>query len=350
MKFSREFLTGILVVVAIAVLYLGVSYLKGINVFSKQQRFFAVYDNVAGLVSSNPVVLNGYKIGIVKGVQLSNKGDGRIVVEVVIDDANLKVPEDTKLEIYDADLFGSKAIQIVLGQSTVLAPNKDTLVSGVQLGLTESLKQEIEPLKKKSTELFASLDSIMGSLNNALKSAEGKQDIGTIFSSLKSTLSNLEATTFKVNGILDANAGNLQSMLTNVNSIATNLKDNNARITNAVTNFNAISDTLAKVQLAQTMKKVDNALAGFTTMLEKINSGQGSLGQMIQTDSLHRELVSASHSLDLLLNDMQTNPKRYVHFSVFGKKDTGEMSKRELEQLKEEIDRALQEKATEQKN
>lgn len=346
MKFSREFLTGILVVVAIAVLYLGVSYLKGINVFSKQQRFYAIYDNVAGLVSSNPVVLNGYKIGIVKSVQLSEKGDGKIMVEVVIDDANLKVPEDTKLEIYDADLFGSKAIQIVLGQSPNIAPNKSILASGVQLGLTESLKQEIEPLKKKSSELFASLDSILGSLNHALEAGEGKMDIGSIFSSLKNTLTNLESTTTKVNGMLDANAGNLQSMLANANAISANLKDNNDRITNAVTNFSAISDTLAKVQFAQTMKKVDNALAGFTSMLEKINGGQGSLGQLVQTDSLHRELVSASHSLDLLLNDMQTNPKRYVHFSVFGKKDTGEMSKRELEQLREEIDKVLQEKAS----
>lgn len=343
MKFSREFLTGLLVVVAIAVLYLGVNYLKGVNVLSKQQRYYALYDNVAGLVSSNPVVLNGYKVGIVKKVGLNENGDGSIVVEVVIDDANLKVPDDTKLEIYDADLFGNKAVQIVLGKSPSLAENKDTLASSVQLGLTESLKQEIEPLKKKTSDLFAGIDSILTSLNRTFKSQEGKDDIGTIFTSLKTTLINLEGTTSKINTLLDDNSGNLASILDNVNSISQNLENNNERITNAVKNFSAISDTLAQLKLSSTLAKVDKAMGDFHSILTKVNDGQGSLGKLVNNDSLHTQLVNASHSLDLLLDDMNANPKKYVHFSVFGRKDDGGFSKKELEEIRKEIDKALKE-------
>jgi phospholipid/cholesterol/gamma-HCH transport system substrate-binding protein len=114
MKIRREFLIGVLVVVSIVLLYFGLSYLKGVNLFQKQQKFYGVYDNAAGLQTSNPVILNGYKIGIVKSVRLHDDGTGRILVEVLLRDANLRIPKDTKLEIYDADLFGGKAIQVLL--------------------------------------------------------------------------------------------------------------------------------------------------------------------------------------------------------------------------------------------
>jgi phospholipid/cholesterol/gamma-HCH transport system substrate-binding protein len=343
MKISKEFLIGTLVVASIAVLYMGVSYLKGVNVFNKQQRYFAIYHNVAGLVTSNPVVLNGYKIGIVKKVEMAESGDGSILVEVVIDDAKLRVPRDSKLEIYDADLFGSKAIQIILGVNPQLAENLDTLASSIQLGLTESLKQEIEPLKKKTSELFASVDSVLGNLNATFKT-EGGGDISSIFTTLKKTLINLEQTTSKVNVLLDNNSGNIGSIMANVNSITDNLKKNNDRITNAVNNFSGISDSLAKMNLNTTLRKVDKAMGDFALITEKINSGKGTMGMLVNNDSLYHELNAASHSLDLLLNDMQKNPKRYVHFSVFGKKDPQEFSKRELEQLREEIDQVIKEK------
>jgi len=344
MNIRREFLIGVLVLVSIVLLYFGLSYLKGVNLFQKQQRFYGIYDNAAGLQTSNPVILNGYKIGIVKSVRLHDDGSGRILVEVLLRDANLNIPEDTKLEIYDADLFGGKAIQVLLGQSTELALDKDTLQTSISLGLAESVKQEIEPLKQKSAQLFASVDTLISNIRRVLNK-EQTQDLTEVFENLKNTISNLESTSYELNGILSNNKGKLGTIFENVNAITANLRSNNDELTNAIQNASLITDSLAKINLAGTLRKVDHALVGVNKIAEQINSGEGSLGKLIQSDSLHNEVVQASHSLDLLLNDMRVNPKRYLSFSLIGgKSDEQEFSKKELEQIRLEIDNRLKDK------
>ena len=344
MNIRREFLIGVLVVVSIVLLYFGLSYLKGVNLLQKQQKFYGVYENAAGLQASNPVILNGYKIGIVKAVHLHENGSGKIVVEVLLRDANLNIPRDTKMEIYDADLFGGKAIQLLLGTSPELAENKDTLQTGISLGLAESVKQEIEPLKQKTTQLFASVDSLMNNIRKVLSSQQ-TEDLGEIFSSLKNTLRNLEKTSAELNGTLATNRGKLSNIFNNVESISSNLAANNDELSNAIRNASLITDSIAKLNLAATLVQVNNALAGVNEITRSINQGDGSLSKLIHSDSLHNEVVNASHSLDLLLNDMRTNPKRYLSFSVIGRKESSsEFSKSELEQIRQEIDNQLKNK------
>jgi phospholipid/cholesterol/gamma-HCH transport system substrate-binding protein len=344
MNIRREFLIGVLVVVSVVLLYFGLSYLKGVNLLQKQQKFYGVYDNAAGLQASNPVILNGYKIGIVKAVHLHENGSGKIVVEVLLRDANLQIPSDTKLEIYDADLFGGKAIQLMLGTSPNLAENKDTLQTGISLGLAESVKQEIEPLKQKTTQLFASVDTLMTNIRKVL-SSEQTEDLGEIFSSLKNTLRNLERTSAELNGTLANNRGKLSNIFDNVESISNNLKDNNDELSNAIRNASLITDSIAKLNLAGTLTQVNTALNGVNEITKSINEGDGTLTKLLQSDSLHNQVVSASHSLDLLLNDMRTNPKRYLSFSVIGRKESStEFSKSELEQIRLEIDNYLKNK------
>jgi phospholipid/cholesterol/gamma-HCH transport system substrate-binding protein len=341
MKIRREFLIGVLVVVSVVLLYFGLSYLKGVNLFQKQQKFYGVYDNAAGLQTSNPVILNGYKIGIVKSVRLHDDGSGRILVEVLLRDANLNIPKDTKLEIYDADLFGGKAIQVLLGQSAEQAIDKDTLQTSISLGLAESVKQQIEPLKQKSTQLFASVDTLISNIRRVLNK-EQTQDLNQVFNNLKNTISNLERTSYELNGILASNKGKVSSIFDNVNSISQNLRSNNEELTNVIQNASMITDSLAKLNLSQTINRVNHALEGVQKITEQINSGKGSLGKLVQSDSLHNEVVQASHSLDLLLNDMRVNPKKYVSFSIIGGKDKGEeFSKKELELIRQEIDNHL---------
>jgi phospholipid/cholesterol/gamma-HCH transport system substrate-binding protein len=343
MKVSREFAIGVVVVIAIALLYLGVNYLKGINLFAKQQRFYAVYENVAGLVASNAVVLNGYKIGIVSQLDMHPSGDGRLVVEVLVNAGGLNIPLDTELRIYDADLFGGKAIQFVLGDSIVLAADKDTLSGSVDMGLTETIKKELEPLKQKTAELFGSVDSVLSNLNSVFAS-NSTRSIPAMFESLHNTLENLESSTSSLDGLLSANNQRITDIVSNVQSISSNLKNNNADLTRVITNFSSLSDTLARLQIGATMLKVDRALGNFESVMSKVNSGEGSLGLLVNSDSLHRELVSASGSLDLLLDDMRTHPKRYVSFSLIGRRDSQRFSKAELEQLRDEINRMLTEK------
>ncbi|MBL0314231.1 MAG: hypothetical protein IPP69_00125 [Flavobacteriales bacterium] len=167
--------------------------------------------------------------------------------------------------------------------------------------------------------------------------------MSNIFDDLKKTMSNLENTTSTINKSL--NNHSLDKIFANVESITTNLKNNNESLSLAIKNAAMITDSLAKLNLAGTLKKVDDALLGINKMTAEINNGTGSLGKLIKTDSLHTEVVNASRSLDLLLNDMRINPKRYVSFSMFGKsEDKSEFSKKELEVMREEIDKALKAK------
>lgn len=344
MKARSEFLIGVLVLVSIVLLYFGLSYLKGVNLFQKQLKFYGVYDNAAGLQTSNPVILNGYKIGIVKAVHLHENGSGKIVVEVLLRDANLVIPKDTQLEIFDADLFGGKAIQLKLGSSAELALDRDTLQTHISLGLAESVKQEIEPLKQKSSQLFASVDSLLTNVRKIL-SNEQTEDLTEIFQNLKNTISNLEKTSYELNNILAGNKGKLNSIFTNVDAISANLKANNEALTNAIQNASMITDSLARLNLSSTLYKVNSALEKVNSITSRIQNGDGTLGKLVQTDSLHTQVMQASESLDLLLNDIRVNPKRYLSFSVIGRKpDDAEFSKKELEQLRLEIDNYLKKK------
>jgi phospholipid/cholesterol/gamma-HCH transport system substrate-binding protein len=174
---------------------------------------------------------------------------------------------------------------------------------------------------------------------------EQTQDLTEVFENLKNTISNLESTSYELNGILSNNKGKLGTIFENVNAITANLRSNNDELTNAIQNASLITDSLAKINLAGTLRKVDHALVGVNKIAEQINSGEGSLGKLIQSDSLHNEVVQASHSLDLLLNDMRVNPKRYLSFSIIGgKSDEQEFSKKELEQIRLEIDNRLKDK------
>lgn len=344
MKLNKEFLVGLVVVSAIAVLYIGVNYLKGINLFMDKQKFYAVYNNVSGLEAASPVVLNGFKIGAVKNVALHTDGSGRIVAEVIINDKKLKLPRDTKFEIFDADLFGGKSIQIIVGSSPEYAVSGDTLSSGVVLGITESIKQEIEPLKKKTTQIFTTLDSLLTGLSTAVRS-EDSQGIEAMFRNIQQTFQNLSTLTGEMTGTLTENRQNFTEIFRNTRDISEKLKAHSDVLTGTLKNANRITDSLANANIGQMLRSLETAVTGLNKVLSSLNNEGSSLGKITRTDSLHQQLLTAGKSLDFLLNDIQDNPKRYINVSVFGGKDDGDtkLSRREKELIRDEVKRNVNE-------
>ena len=316
-KTRNEVVIGAVVIVILALVYFGVSFLKGVNIFSTQTRYYAIYEEIGGLEVSSPVIINGFKIGIVKSIELESNGSGRLVVEIVLNDADVAVPKDSELKIYDSDFFGGKAIQIVLGDSSVMATTKDTLIAALEKGFAETLKNEIDPIKQKSSEIFQSVDSVLSSLQRTLNSS-GAEGLPTLFSSLQRTMKNLESTSANLNVLIASNGGRVSEIIGNAQSLTNTLKANNERI--------------------------DQAMGHFEEVMTKVNSGQGTLGKLVNNDSLHHELLNATHSLDLLLDDMRNHPKSYVGFSLFGRRDADKFSKSELEDMKKIIDQMIQEK------
>jgi phospholipid/cholesterol/gamma-HCH transport system substrate-binding protein len=342
-KARNEVVIGAVVIVILAVVYFGVSFLKGVNIFSSQTRYYAIYDEIGGLDVSSPVIINGFKIGIVKSIELESNGSGRLVVEVVLNNADVAVPKDSQLKIYDSDFFGGKAIQIVMGDSSVMANSRDTLIATVEKGLAETLKNEIDPIKQKSTQIFQSVDSVLATLQRTLNNS-GAEGLPSLFSSLQRTMNNLEATSANLNVLIANNGGRVSEIISNAQSLTNTLKANNDRIDQAIKNITQFTDTLSRIRLTTTLYKVDQAMGHFESVMTKVNSGQGTLGKLVNNDSLHNELVNATHSLDLLLDDMRNHPKNYVGFSMFGRRDTEKFSKTELEDMRKIIDQMIQEK------
>lgn len=342
-KVSKEFKIGLIFVAGIAVLIVGVNYLKGVNLFEKQNSYYGIYENVDGLAISNPVVLNGFKVGQVSKINFVSPGNGSLLVTFTINENDLAIPSDSKARIISSDFFGSKAIDLVFGESPVVAEPGDTLHSEIEVGLAEAVRVELKPLKNKTDQLIKGVDDILANLN-AVFDADATKGLPLAFESLQRTMETLEKTSITLNATVEENRANMGAIFTNVESITRNLKNHNEDLSAIMTNFNQISDSLAQINFAATVNKVDNAMGDFAEAMEKVNNGEGTIGQLMNNDSLHTELVESNQELQYLLNDLYMNPWRYVHVSIFGKKPKEKYSKKELKQLRELIDSQMEEK------
>lgn len=326
MQITREFKIGITFIIALALLIWGFNFLKGRDVFNKENRYFVVYKSVNGLAKSSPVFLHGVRIGSVKKVAfMPNSATYPILVEFVVS-SKLAIPANSIVNIYSADLMGSKAVDIRVGNSTVMAADGDTLKGFIQTTLQEEITQQIEPLKSKATSLMESIDSAMMVIRYVFND-KTRQNLETSFASIKNTLLNLEHISLSTDELLSSQKNRLSNILGNVESISLNLKNNNKKITNIVENFSNLSDTIAKANVMQTFQNLNSSLNKTSEILTKVSNGQGSLGKLLTNDSLYNALNQSSAQLDLLLEDVRLNPKRYVHFSVFGKKNAAPVEK-----------------------
>lgn len=312
MKIKNETKVGILATVAIAILVLGYSFLKGNDVFTSENTFYAVYERVDGLTVSKPVYVNGYQIGRVSGLTLLP--NGTILTEFKID-KKYELPANTVARIASTDLLGGKAIVFDLGDSNVYAETGATLQSDVQ----KNIMEQVEPIQKKAEALFVVLDSVLTSVNNTI-SPDFQKNINRSLQSIANTLNTLENTAIQVDGMVGTQKSKISGILTNMESISANFSNNNEKLTRIFANLETVSDKAARLNFEETMNKANMAVSDLQLVVDSINNGKGSLGKLLNDDELYNNLEDASKSLDNLIIDVKQNPKRYVHFSVFGRK------------------------------
>jgi phospholipid/cholesterol/gamma-HCH transport system substrate-binding protein len=312
MKISNETKVGALTSVAIVTLILGYSFLKGNDVFSNENEFYAQYDRVDGLASSKPVLINGYQIGRVSDLTLLPTG--KILVQFKID-SEYSIPKNTIARIESTDLLGGKAVVFELGDSNNFASDGDTLNSHVQTDLMD----QVEPVQKKAEQIIARMDSILTSVNNTLN-PEFQKNFDRSFASIARTLETLEKTTKTVDGLVIDQSSKISGIMSNFESITANFKNNNSKINSIMNNLDKVSDDVAKANFTQTIAEANKAIIELQTVLNKVNSGNGTLSQLINDEKMYNNLNNAAENLDKLMIDLKSNPKRYVSFSVFGGK------------------------------
>lgn len=313
MKISNETKVGILTVLAITILLLGFSYLRGSEVFSSSNRFYAIYRSVEGLTVSKPVLVNGFPIGKVSKMQL--QPDGRTIVEFKIDH-QYNVPVNTLAELESTDLLGSKAIIFRLGTSKEYAEDKDTLRANVAGSLAESL----QPVQKKAEMLISKMDSTLSSVNKILN-PDFQKNVDRSFLSIANSLQTLEGTTKKLDYLVGSQTEHINNTLGNVEVISANLKGSSEHLQGIATNFETFSNDLASSNVKQTLESANKTMADLQATVSKINNGTGSLSLFLNDDQMYKNLNAASGNLNNLFIDIKAHPSRYVSFSVFGKKD-----------------------------
>jgi phospholipid/cholesterol/gamma-HCH transport system substrate-binding protein len=311
-KFSKEIKIGFIVVSGLFLLIYGLNFLKGKNFFSSRNHFHVMYENVGGLTESNPVYYKGLVVGKVNGISII-EGSSKLLVEFALQEKDLRIPKNTTASIFSDGLLGTKAINLMFGDSKVMAENGDTLLPDLQSSLTEEVTKQVLPIKEKAEKLIVTVDSLIHNIS-LLFSTKSKNN-------LQHTMENLDHISSDFSEIVVDQKVRLKNISSNIESISKNLKDNNEALTGIIKNMKSISDSVAAANLVQTIKQTNEAVKQTSEVLAKINSGKGSLGMLLNNDSLYNNLEASSKNLDKLLEDMRLHPNRYVHFSVFGKKE-----------------------------
>jgi len=312
---SKEFKIGLIVTVSIALLYWGFNFLKGENIFTKERIYYAVYQDVGGLVRANPVSIKGVKVGQVSDMYFSDDGNANVIIVLTINN-DIKIPKNSTAKIVSSDLLGSKAVELRLGDSPELARTGDTLTSEIELSIKEAVSKQFQPIKKKAEDLMSSVDTVLTMLQGVF-SRTNAENFSKSVKHIANSFENLESTTGTIDTMLKEQRSRLDHIFENIESITYNLRSNETEFDNIIANFSSISDSLAAADFSNTIRNVEKTVSEVALITKKINSGEGSMGQLINNDSLYIELEQASRELNLLINDIRTNPKKYVKFSVF---------------------------------
>ncbi|HEX2969204.1 MAG TPA: MlaD family protein [Bacteroidales bacterium] len=311
-KISNEVRVGIIALITILVFIWLYNFLKGKNLLNSEASYYAVYDKVGGLAESSPVEVNGYRVGVVQSIHFLDAATGRLLVEFSID-KDFRIPKNTVAEIVPVSLLGGMKVQFVYGNGPGFYDVMDTIPGKLAESLTDMLETELIPVKNKISHLVAEIDSVISSVNEIMNS-NFKKDLGN-------TMSNISSTSDNIDDILTSQKNDLKQTIDNLKSFSDMLSSNSGKLSSTFGNLENITDTLAAADIYGTINNLKASLDNTTKMLDNLNNGQGSAGQLLTNDSLYNNLNLSLQNLNILLQDLKANPKRYVHFSVFGKKD-----------------------------
>jgi phospholipid/cholesterol/gamma-HCH transport system substrate-binding protein len=318
LKISSEIKVGAVIIVALGLLYFGMNYLKGSDVFSKSRYFFAIYEKVDGLNTDNVILVNGFKVGRVAQITLIPEKGNLIMVKMEILEDQLNIPDSSVARIVSEDVLGTKAISLEFTQDTNFHVSGDTLISDIDEALQSIIEEKLAPLQiqiegviAEARDLVSATKILVTTTNESIEKAKTSMDI-------------INKTTADVDKLVVAQNENLTRVLGDITAIASNIRNNSKNINAILENVATISDSLTRANYAAAIQNATNALTQLDSMITKINEGEGSLGMLLNDDKLYNNLEQASLEIDKLAEDLRVNPERYVHISVFGKKEDKE--------------------------
>ncbi len=296
-----------LAIIAGVILYFGVRFLKGTEVFSTNNTFYVVYESVDGLAASNPVLINGLPVGYVDRIDLLQQRNNQLLVSLKIDE-KIIIGDSTAAILTTSDLLGSKAIILNIKNINQPLNEGDTLVAEKDVGIAELVQAKTLPI-------IDQLDTTITKINFLLSAFVRDT------SSVSNALENVEQTTFEVESLVTENRRGMNIIINNLQQLSEVLADNQQGIGPLMVKLNNLADSLNDIQIQATVQKLDRTLANLESITRKVEQQEGTLGKLVSDDSLYVNLNQTVADLDSLLVDLKANPKRYVRFSIFGGKD-----------------------------
>jgi len=304
-KFSNEVKTALLFIFGVALFLIGFSYLKSNDVFVSDRVFYGIYDNTEGLVNGTPVTINGYQVGSVESSELLQPS-GKILVTFRVEN-DFPFSKNSTAQIYESGLIGGKGLAIIpIFDNAAKAIDGDTLQTKIAPGLTDLVNEKLTPLQEKIESMIVHADSVLIAFNNVMDTQRQE--------ALRQSIDRFTQTTTSL-------ADLTSSLNENLNTPEGTLNKTFVSLARAADNAAIITDSLQQAPLGETIRSLQQTSEDLAKITKKIASGEGSLGKLVHSDSLINVLNETSNQAQLLLQDMRLNPKRYVHFSLFGKKN-----------------------------
>lgn len=335
---KTEFKIGLALVLGVFVLYWGVNYLKGEDVFSTQKNYYVIYDNTEGLIATRPVTINGFQIGQVSDIRFLPDASGKLIVTLQISN-DFPITKGTVAKIYSASIMGEKSIALHTKSGQPLALSGDTLVSDAERDLSEEVNMQLAPIKARTEELLGTLDTVIG-LASGFLDERTSENFKSTFESINKTFQSVEQSAAEISAYLSDNKDNFDEISSNFRSLSEDLASKGDDISSTITNIEAISDSLAGAKLTETINNLESITARFDGLLAELQSGEGSAAKLISEKDVYENMVEATENLNRLLLDIKYNPNKYLHVSVFGSRTR--YTEEEIQAIERELDKKNQ--------
>lgn len=304
---SKELKTGVIAVLIIVAFIWGFNFLKGQDIFQPNVRKFMVeYKNVGGLTEASVVTINGLKVGQVKDITFNTKQENRgsLIVEFIIDN-DFEFSRNSVVKIYSPNPLAGSNLAIIPDYKGEMAKSGDFLKGEIEPGLLSSLGERLDPIQTKLEHVLVSADTLFQKVNHILND-NTNASIKRSIQNLEYTVNDVRKTLGNLNNVLDSNSVGLKATIDNTKIITENLIQ--------------LTDSLNNVNFARLTRDVETTITSVNKLLKGIESGEGTIGKLMKDEQLYNNLAATSKELEELLRDMKLNPKRFVHFSLFGKR------------------------------
>jgi phospholipid/cholesterol/gamma-HCH transport system substrate-binding protein len=319
MKYSKYVKLGFLIVISLVILFWGLNYLKGNDIFKQNKDYYVVYERIDGLLESNKVTMNGYQIGQVRDISFAPNKSGNLIATLMID-ASFEIPVNSLAQIISSDIMGTRSIRMILSNENTFYQANDTIPGAIESDLKEQVSLQVLPIKNKAEQLLSTIDSAITVLT-VIFNEDARENLSESFENINKTIENAESITSDLQQIVSAEKGNIQQILINIEDITSFLSSNTKELEKTIKNLSSFSDTLSQISVTPIVTNIADASNQILSLLEKINSDKNTAGLLLNDDELYLTITALSQNLSFLINDIQSNPKRYLQFSAidFGK-------------------------------